>query len=285
MDKKHVMKKLNSILLLVLCVPCFAQQNNISKEKYHWGTVLQDTAWGYAGVVKTGNTLYFSGVVGPGDFPTQVQTIYTAIGNNLKKFGATFQNVVKENLYTTNMDSMKYYDYLRKPFYKGDYPASTWTQVSRLFMADRSLEVEVIAELPEKPVLPEWPGDMLTGTWGMETKNGMLYETWEKVNDNLLRGKSYRLNGNDTLVSERVELRKDKTGVWYVPTVTGQNAGKPVTFKQTLAMGNFFVFENPQHDFPKRVAYEIVSEETLRAWIDGGEGSTNRRNFIYKRIK
>lgn len=274
------------ILLFVTLSSFFASaQNNISKEKYHWGTVRQDTTYGYAGVVKTGNTLYLSGVTSAGDFATQVKNIYTVLENNLKKFGATFQNVVKENLYTLNIDSMKYYGYIRKPFYKGDYPAATWVQVSRLFTPDRMLEVELVAELPANPVLPAWPGNMLLGTWGMETKNGMLYETWEKVNENLLRGKSYKLNGKDTLVSEMIELKKNGDSVWYIPTVTGQNAGKPVMFRQTLAMGNLFVFENPQHDFPKRIAYEIVSGEILRAWIDGGEGSANRRNFNYKRIK
>lgn len=279
------MKYILLTIVFFISITVAAQQNNIPKEKYHWGTVKQDTAWGYVGVVKTGNTLYLSGVVGPGDFAMQVKTIYAAIENNLAKFGATFQNVVKENLYTTNMDSMKYYDYLRKPFYKGDFPAATWMQVSRLFEADRMLEVEVIAELPAKVVLPEWPGELILGAWGMETKNGWQYEKWEKVNDYSIRGISYRVNGNDTIVDERVELRKTKEGVLYTPVVTGQNAGKPVTFKQTVAMGNLFVFENPQHDFPKRVVYEIVSNEIMRAWIDGGEGSANRRNFNYKRIK
>lgn len=273
------------LLFAALSFIAASAQNNIPKEKYHWGTIKQDTAYGYAGVVKTGNTLYLSGVTSAGDFATQIKNIYAALENNLKKFGATFQNVVKENLYTLNIDSMKYYDYIRKLFYKGDYPAATWVQVSRLFTPDRMLEVEVIAELPANIILSVWPGDMLLGTWGMETRNGMLYETWEKVNENLLRGKSYKLNGKDTLVSERVELKKTADGVWYIPTVTDQNAGKPVMFRQTLAMGNLFVFENPQHDFPKRIAYEIVSEEVLRAWIDGGEGSANRRNFNYKRIK
>jgi enamine deaminase RidA (YjgF/YER057c/UK114 family) len=57
--------------------------------------------------------------------------------------------VVKENLYTTDIEAMKQYNYVRKPYYKGDFPAATWVQISRLFMADAKLEIELIAHLPK----------------------------------------------------------------------------------------------------------------------------------------
>jgi 2-iminobutanoate/2-iminopropanoate deaminase len=275
----------NTLLALFFSVAAIAQSNNISKEKHHWGTVKQDTAYGYAGVVKTGNVLYLSGVTAPGDFPSQVRNIYTAIENNLKKFGATFQNVVKENLFTTSMDSMKYYAGIRKEFYKGDYPAATWVQISQLFVPDRMLEVEVIAHLPEKPILPAWPGDMILGKWGMQTKNGWLYETWKKSGDNLYLGKSYKVQGADTTMLETVQLKKTKQGIFYIPVASGQNDDKPVIFTQTTAMGNLFIFENQQHDFPKRIGYEFVDKNTLRAWIDGGSDAPQKRsNFNYKKM-
>jgi enamine deaminase RidA (YjgF/YER057c/UK114 family) len=34
--------------------------------------------------------------------------------------------------------------------YKGDYPAATWVQISRLYMPDAKLEIEVIAHLPKE---------------------------------------------------------------------------------------------------------------------------------------
>ena len=57
--------------------------------------------------------------------------------------------MVKENLYTTDIEAMKKYNDARKVFYKGDFPAATWVQISRLFMADAKLEVELIAHLPK----------------------------------------------------------------------------------------------------------------------------------------
>ena len=47
------------------------------------------------------------------------------------------------------MEAMKRYNDARKVFYKGDFPAATWMGVSRLFMADAKLEVELIAHLPK----------------------------------------------------------------------------------------------------------------------------------------
>jgi enamine deaminase RidA (YjgF/YER057c/UK114 family) len=55
--------------------------------------------------------------------------------------------VVKENLYTTDIEAMKKYNDVRKAFYKGDFPAATWVQISRLYMADAKLEIELIAHL------------------------------------------------------------------------------------------------------------------------------------------
>ncbi|WP_315818678.1 RidA family protein [Paraflavitalea speifideaquila] len=58
--------------------------------------------------------------------------------------------MVKENLYTTDIEAMKQYNQARKVFYKGDFPAATWMQVNRLYMHDARLEVELIAHLPKK---------------------------------------------------------------------------------------------------------------------------------------
>jgi enamine deaminase RidA (YjgF/YER057c/UK114 family) len=127
-----------------------AQNNDIKKEKWHWGNALQqDTSAGYVQVVKVENVLYISGAVARDVTPEGITRVYQSLERSLKSFGATFQNVVKENLYTTDMEAMKRYNDARKVFYKGDFPAATWMGVSRLFMAEAKLEVELIAHLPK----------------------------------------------------------------------------------------------------------------------------------------
>ncbi len=147
------MKK--SFFLLATFQFCFlgflvAQDNNINKEKFNWGNGTQDTTAGYAQAIKVDNVIYISGTVARDVTPEGIKRVYDNLERTLKAYGATFQNVVKENLYTTDIEAMKRYNDTRKAYYKGDFPAATWIQVPRLFMADARLEIELIAHLPRK---------------------------------------------------------------------------------------------------------------------------------------
>jgi len=145
------MKKIFTPIIIFQCVFVLtiqAQENTIKKEKWHWGKE-QDTTAGYAQAVKVDNVLYISGTVSREITPEGITNVYKALERTLKQYGATFQNVVKENLYTTDIEAMKKYNDARKAFYKGDFPAATWVQISRLYMADASLEIELIAHLPK----------------------------------------------------------------------------------------------------------------------------------------
>lgn len=144
------MKTILSLLLVLITSICQAQSNEIKKEKWHWDRPSkQDTTAGYAQVLKVDNVLYISGAVSNEVTPEGILKVYQALDRSLKSFGASFQNVVKENLYTTDIEAMKKNNSIRKSFYKGDFPAATWVQISRLFMSDAKLEIELIAHLPK----------------------------------------------------------------------------------------------------------------------------------------
>jgi enamine deaminase RidA (YjgF/YER057c/UK114 family) len=148
--KKNFISIAAILIFILLNTNLIAQNNTIKKEKWHWGNALQqDTSAGYVQVVKVDNILYISGAVARDVTPEGITRVYQSLERSLKSFGATFQNVVKENLFTTDMEAMKRYNDARKAFYKGDFPAATWMGVSRLFMADAKLEVELIAHLPK----------------------------------------------------------------------------------------------------------------------------------------
>ncbi len=127
----------------------FAQENTITKTKFHWGR-QSDTASGYAQAVLIDNVLYISGTVSRGKtMADQLKGVYNSLEKTLKNYGASFQNVVKENLFTTDIEAVKAANGTRKFFYKGDFPSDTWTAISRLYMPEALLEVEVIAYLPK----------------------------------------------------------------------------------------------------------------------------------------
>jgi enamine deaminase RidA (YjgF/YER057c/UK114 family) len=111
--------KLRQLLLLLslflFSIHAFGQSDTIVKKKYQ---VSQGA--GYAQAVLVDNVLYISGTVASGDMAAQLKGAYTGIERTLKAYGATFQNVVKENLYTTDIEAVKSNNEIRKAFYKGD---------------------------------------------------------------------------------------------------------------------------------------------------------------------
>jgi len=136
-------------MTLTLSTTAWGQSNDIAKAKWHFDSkARQDTTGGYAQVVKVDNILYISGAVTSELTPEGISRVYQALEKSLASFGATFQNVVKENLYTTDIEAMKLHNDARKIFYKKDFPAATWIQVSRLYMSEAKLEVELVAHLP-----------------------------------------------------------------------------------------------------------------------------------------
>ena len=130
-----------------------AQQTKapIEKEKWHWGNPnKQDTSAGYAQALRIGEVLYISGTVATDMNEEAVKRLYSGLERSLKQYGLTFQHVVKENLYTTDIEAMKQFNYVRKQFYKGDFPAATWVQIVRLYMPNAKLEIELIAHFPKQ---------------------------------------------------------------------------------------------------------------------------------------
>src|SRR6185503_15372190 len=78
----------------------------------------------------------------------------------------------------------------------------------------------------------------------------------------------------------RIEQRAD--GIYYVAHPKARCPG--TDFKLTRASATEAVFENPQHDFPKRIIYRKTGEDTLTASIDGGEG-TKSMSFAFRKMK
>lgn len=95
----------------------------------------------------------------------------------------------------------------------------------------------------------------LNGVWQMETKEGIIGEKWQIESPNKLTSKAYFINANDTAFYETVSLTTLKDSIFYTVTSTNQNKTKAVAFKLTSAINKTFVFENPAHDFPKRIIY------------------------------
>jgi enamine deaminase RidA (YjgF/YER057c/UK114 family) len=105
---------------------------------------------GYCQAVRSGNALYVSGSVGKGEMPVAMRQAYDDVKRTLQANGLDFRNVVRETLYTTDLDAVIRNKELRKDYYGSDLPAATWVQVQRLYSPALVVEVEVTAEYPAR---------------------------------------------------------------------------------------------------------------------------------------
>ena len=122
-------------------------QDDVKKVKLHAYKQIEDEI-GYSQAVKVGNTLYISGTTSSDtSMYLQIKSVMETLKATLAKYGATFQNVVKETVYTTNLDEFIANKEIHKAFYENDYPASTWVEVKRLYLPQFRVEIEVVALL------------------------------------------------------------------------------------------------------------------------------------------
>lgn len=120
------------------------------------------------------------------------------------------------------------------------------------------------------------------GRWENNTPDGIFSEEWKTENDSVLVGASYFINGKDTLFAETVRLEQKGNDLLYIVSVPNQNDEKPVAFKLTSSTSDFLVFENPEHDFPKKITYKLVNKDSLYAEISGNDKS---EGFPFKKVK
>ena len=128
----------------------------------------------------------------------------------------------------------------------------------------------------------EW----LQGTWENKTARGSVYESWTKGKAKELLGKSYVLNGEDTMLLETIRIAQEDNRLIYSPIVRNQNDGQAVHFKSKLISKDKLVFENPAHDFPQFITYTKIGADSLVAEISGEKNGQKRKQvFPMKRIK
>ena len=126
------------------------------KRVFHLNPYEKD--FGYSQAVLIDKTLYISGsvaadqngrLVSPGDMAGQMRAAYSNIRRTLAAHGADFDEVVKETIYTTDMDALLKASDLRFEYYdKERLPTTSWVQVQRLVDRGFLVQIEVIAELP-----------------------------------------------------------------------------------------------------------------------------------------
>lgn len=91
-------------------------------------------------------------------------------------------------------------------------------------------------------------------------------EIWVKKSNKEFVGKGINLKGLDTSFVEKLKLIVRENKIYYVADVPENK--EPVLFEMTDQTGTQVTFENPNHDFPKKIVYEL-NDRKLKATISG----------------
>lgn len=112
----------------------------------------------YSHLVKAGNLMFIAGqvaldrdgnVVGEGDMVAQLRQVLENMKTVLASEGADFSNVVKINIFTTDIDRLRVAADVRREYFGDHAPASTLVQIERLARPVFLVEIEAIAIAPE----------------------------------------------------------------------------------------------------------------------------------------
>jgi len=123
----------------------------------------------------------------------------------------------------------------------------------------------------------------MSGDWQSPAgSRSQVEEHWTKPAGASMMGMSRTIVGEKTAEFEYLRIEQRTDGVYYVAHPKAQCPG--TDFRLTRSSASEAVFENPQHDFPKRIIYRRIGDDSLTASIDGGEG-TKSMAFPMQRMK
>ena len=140
------LKTLGVFACVCLMPSCATTRAPLAKQCFHLDADIE-TQIGYCQAVRIGHTLHISGSVGKGEMPAAMRSAYNELRSTLQANGLGFGDVVKENVYTTDLDAFIKNKDVRKEYYGKDFPAATWVQVQRLYTPAFVVEVELTAEI------------------------------------------------------------------------------------------------------------------------------------------
>jgi enamine deaminase RidA (YjgF/YER057c/UK114 family) len=130
---------------------------SISKESKNFGLAWEKD-YGYAQAVKVGDTIYLSGqishdeegnILGVGNMEVQMRQAWANVKKLLTQYGATFDNIVDELIFVTDMDAAfaAAAKIRSELFSERPRVASTLIQIQRLAFPELMVEIKCIAKV------------------------------------------------------------------------------------------------------------------------------------------
>ena len=125
-------------------------------ERIHSDRVGEPPAETWSNCLRVGNQVFIAGMTARGaEFENidgagayeQARIIFTKIENLIEAAGGTMADIVKVNIFVTDIDQRQEVWRARREFFTGDFPVSTLVEVSALALPEMTVEVEAVAIL------------------------------------------------------------------------------------------------------------------------------------------
>ena len=113
-----------------------------------------EKAYGYSHAVRIGDDIKISGAVSmddagnptaAGDLEQQMKNVYSDLGKVLEHYGYTFDDVIVENVFTTDMAKFLEVAGYRTTIYTQQFPTGSWLEVKGLALPEFMIEIELEA--------------------------------------------------------------------------------------------------------------------------------------------
>jgi hypothetical protein len=111
----------------------------------------------------------------------------------------------------------------------------------------------------------------LSGSWAGEDGDLEMEEHWTAPKGGSMLGLHRDVAGGRTVLFEFLRIEEGPDGIVYLASPRGR---PPTPFRLTEAGPRSAVFENPEHDFPRRIRYWIEPDGSLAARVEGKEGGS-----------
>ena len=145
-----------------------------------------------------------------------------------------------------------------------------------VYLISSAVTGHAAAVILQPATVPAW----MAGCWSGSRGEERFHERWTLADPATLLGVSHTLKGGRVSAFEFLRVIVKNGKAVYV----AQPGGVPPTeFVATDVSADQIVFENPKHDFPKRVIYRRSGADHLTASIDGGASADSRVEFAMKR--
>ena len=121
--------------------------------------------------------------------------------------------------------------------------------------------------------------EIFLGHWEEKNNNQITKEIWQKASNSTFEGSgsTEEVLGN-LISSETLRLTEMSGEIFYIAKVRANDF--PIAFKLTSCDQNSFEFDNPDHDFPKKIKYVFKGSDALTVEVSGNSEEYFTINFV-----